>query len=210
MEAGPDARVCDLFGHGSHVGEMMDYTRQRRVGQGDLGEILGSENRLHDTGYGPALDTMRARVFRVHWRGADWLPGCVTISGRVAINVTVANGSDRSPEVVLVLGVQYRNDGVVQANGRERHEARAVHDIHLFCCRELTQEGLIAGQRVDPEPGSLGLLACSLRAVLSAVVLAQSSLSSETGGAGRNWDPAVMANGFMSGHIEDSVIAVGT
>ena len=131
----------------------------RRVCQCDLGEVLGSEHRLDDAGYGAALDAMRARIFRVHRRGADRLPGCVTISGRVAINIAVANGRNRSPEVVMVLGVQYRDDRVVQANDRERHEARAVCDIHLLCGHELTQEGLIAGQRVDPEPGGLGLLA---------------------------------------------------
>jgi hypothetical protein len=40
--------------------------------------------------------------------------------------------------------------------------------------------------------------------------VAHSLLSSAIGGFGRNWDPFAMANGFTSGHIEDSVIAVGT
>ena len=46
---------------------------------------------IDDTRDGAAEDAMRARVFRMHRRVVDRLPSCLTISGRVAINIAVAN-----------------------------------------------------------------------------------------------------------------------
>src|SRR5260370_3729736 len=133
---------------------------------------ISSERRLDDTCDGPAQNAMRARVFRVHRCVGDRLAGWLTIGGRVAIDIAVANCRDRPPEVVVVLGVQYSDERVVEAKRHERHEARAVDDTHLLCGHELAYEGVIGGWCTDePEPCRLGLLGCSLRTVLSAIVL---------------------------------------
>src|SRR5882672_5684851 len=105
MEAGPDASVCNFFGIGRHVGPTVGYTRCRRAGRRDLGDVEGSERRLDDTRDAATQDAMRARVFRMHRRWRDRLPGCLTIGIRIAVDIPVANCRDRSPEVVMVLGI---------------------------------------------------------------------------------------------------------
>src|SRR6266849_1157575 len=164
MEAGPDASICNLFGKGCHVGPTVGDAGCRRACNRDLGDLSGPKNRLDDTRDAAALDAMRARVFRVHRRVGDRLPGCHNIRGRVAIDIAVTNCRDRPPEVVMVLGVQYGDDRVVEPDRLERHEARTVDDTHLLCDHELAYEGVIRHWSThEPEPGSLGLLGRSLR-----------------------------------------------
>src|SRR5258705_5232182 len=147
METGPDASICDLFGKGRHVGPTVSDAGCSWAGRRDLGNVRGSERLLDDTRNGAAQDAMRTRVFRVHRRSAYWLPGCLTIRGRVAIDITVANGRDRPPEVVMVLGVQHSNECIIEPKRHERHETRAVHDAHLLCGDELAYEGMIGRRR---------------------------------------------------------------
>src|SRR5437868_996104 len=116
METGPDAGIGNLFGEGRHVGPTVSYAGCRRTGYRDLGDVGGPEHRLDGTRDGAALDTVRARVFRVHRRIGDRLPSCVTIGGRVAIDIAVANGRDRSPKIVVILGIQYCDDRVGDPN----------------------------------------------------------------------------------------------
>src|SRR5437870_3419851 len=100
MEAGPDASICNLFGESRHVGPAVDYAGCRRASHCDFGDVHGSERRLDNTCDGAAKDAMRARVFRVHRRVVDRLPSSLTVSGRVAINIAIANCRDWPPEVV--------------------------------------------------------------------------------------------------------------
>src|SRR5450631_2033585 len=172
MEAGPDASICNLFGKGRHVGPTVGYAGCRRACQRDLGDVLASQHHLDDGCDAAALDAMRARVFRMHRRVGDRLPGCLTIGGRVAMDIAVANCGDRPPEVVMILGVQHSDNCVVEPNRHECHKPRAVDDTHLLCDHELAYEGVIRHWSThEPEPGSLGLLCRSLRADLSTIVL---------------------------------------
>src|SRR5260370_1096810 len=114
---------------------------------------------------------MRTRIFRVHRRVVDRLPSRLTVSGRVAINIAVANCRYWPPEVVMVFGVEHSYERVVEPNRHERHEPRAVAHTHLLCGHELAHERMIGwrtGQ--EPEPGGLGLLGRSLLTGLSAIV----------------------------------------
>src|SRR5262249_7820564 len=129
------------------------------------------ERRLDDASDAAALDAMRARVFRVHRCGAERLPGRLPLGGRIAIDIAVAYGRDRPPEIEMVLGIQHSDDRVVEADRPERHEPRAVEDAHLLCGRELAYEGVVRYRRADqPEPGRLRLLGRSFRAVLSTII----------------------------------------
>src|SRR5258708_139113 len=167
MEARPYTGICNLFGVSRHVGEAVGYAGRRRACHRDFRDQSASERRLDDTRDGPAQDAVRTRVFRVHRCAGDRLPGCLTIGGRIAIDIAVANCRDRPPEVVMVLGVQYSDKRVVEPKRHERHEARAVDDTHLLCGYELAYEWVIGDRCTDePEPGRLGLLGCSLRTVL--------------------------------------------
>src|SRR6185295_14056005 len=172
MEAGPDAGICNFFGKDRHVGPTVGYARRRWAGRGDFRDVLRSEHCLDDTGDGAAQDAMRTRILRVHRRIVDWLPSCLTIGIRVGINIPVANCRDWPPEVVMVLGVEHGDVGVVEANRYKRHEPSAVADTQLLRGGELAYEGEIS-LRTDhePEPGSFGLLARSLRTDLPTVVL---------------------------------------
>src|SRR5439155_13449185 len=95
-----------------------------------------------------------------------------TLSRRVAVVVAIADGGDRSPEVVVVLGVQYSNDRIGDPNRDQRHEPRTVDDTHLLRDHQLPDKRMIGHRWTDqPEPGRLGLLDRSLGAVLSAIIL---------------------------------------
>ena len=59
----------------------------------------------------------------------------------------------------MVLGVEYRDQSVVESERHERHEPRAVADTHLLSGYDLTRKGVIGlWSDHEPEPGSLGLL----------------------------------------------------
>src|SRR5262245_13914757 len=114
---------------------------------------------------------MRARILRVHRRVLDRLRSWVTFGSRFAVDVTVANCRDWPPEVVVVLGVEYSDERVVEADCHERHESRAVGDTHLLRGRQLAQKGVI-GLRTGhkPESRGFGLLGSSLQTDLSAIL----------------------------------------
>src|SRR5260370_25415888 len=170
VEAGPDASIRNLFGKGRHVGPAVGHAGRGGARHRDLGDVHGSERRLDDRRDGAAEDAMCARIFRMHRRVVDRLPGHLAICGRVAINIAVANRGDRSPEVVMVLGVKHRHQRVVEPNRHDRHEPRTVADTHLLCCRELTYEGVIGWwPDHEPEPGGLSLLRRPLRTVFPAI-----------------------------------------
>jgi hypothetical protein len=170
MEAGPDTSICNLFGKGRHVGPTVGYAGCHRAGYRDLGDVLGSERRLDDTRDGTAQDAVRARVFRVHRRVVDRLPSRLTVGGRVAIVIAVANCRDGPPEVVMVLSVEHSYERVVEPNRHERHQPSAVADTHLFCGHELAHERMICRWTDHkPETGSLGLLGRPLGTGLSTI-----------------------------------------
>src|SRR5579863_9484037 len=106
---------------------------------------------------------MCAGVLRVHRRIVEWLPSCLAICIRVGINIAVANCRDWPPKVVMVLGVEYSDIRVIEANRHQRHKPRAVADTHLLRGHKLAYKRMI-GLRTDhePEPGSFGLLVRSL------------------------------------------------
>ena len=105
MEAGPDARIGNLIGIGLHVGKSARYSGGRGACHRDLRDVVASEHRLDDPCHRTALDAMGAGLFRVHRRIGNGLPGRITIGGRIAIDVAIANCRNRSPEVVMVLRV---------------------------------------------------------------------------------------------------------
>src|SRR5262249_57392867 len=99
VEARPDTRVGDLLGKGFQVGPAVSHARRHRTGHGDLGDVRGPEHRLDHTRDAAAKDAMRTRIFRVHRRVVDRLPGRLAIGLRVVVDVAIANGGDRAPEV---------------------------------------------------------------------------------------------------------------
>ena len=125
MEASPDAGICHLFGKHRHVRPTVGYARGRWTCYSNLRNLLCSESCPDDACDGAAEDAMRAWVFRVHRRVSDRLPSCITFGGRVGIDIAIANCRDRSPEIVVVLGIEHGDQCVVDRNRRERHKARS-------------------------------------------------------------------------------------
>jgi hypothetical protein len=103
---------------------------------------------------------------------SDRLPSRLAFRDVVAVNITITDGSDWAPEVVMVLSIEHGYERLVEANRRERHKPRAIADTHLFGGCELTYEWMV-GWWTDhePEPGGLGLLRRTLCTGLAAVVL---------------------------------------
>src|SRR5215813_4873086 len=172
MKSGPDASIRNLVGKSRHVGPAVAHVGCGGAGHRDLGYFCGSEHRLDDTRDGPAEDTVRARILRMHRRIIDWLPSRLTVGSRVVVDIAVANSGNRPPKVVMVLGVEHRDQRLVEPNRDQRHEPRAVADIHLLCRHEIAREGVI-GWWADhqPKPGDLGLLGRALGTGLAAIVL---------------------------------------
>src|SRR5258707_8357818 len=172
MEARPNTSIRDLFGEGCHIDPAARDAGCCRTCHCDLGDLSGSEYRLDDAGDRAALNTMRARIFRVHRSVGDGLPACLRLCGRVAIVIAVADRRDRPPEIVMVLGVQHSDDRISEPYRNEHHETRAVDDIQSLRNHEFANEGVIGPRRSDkPEQGYFGLLRRSPRAGLSTEVL---------------------------------------
>src|ERR1700730_12427527 len=115
MKAGPDASIRDLFSKSRHVGPAVGHAGSGRAGHRDFGNVLASERRRNDTGDGAAQDAMRARIFRMHRRIVDRLPGRVTLCGWIIVNIAVANSGDWSPEVIVILGLEKLDQRIVEA-----------------------------------------------------------------------------------------------
>src|SRR5882757_6784978 len=172
MEAGPYASVCNLVGKRRHVRPVVGYTGSCWTCHRDIRNIVGSECSLDDTSNAAAQNAMGTRILRVQRCLAEWLPGWLSICRWIAVDIAIANGCDGAPQLVVVLGIQYRDQCIIQRDSRDRHESRALNDVHLLGDCELPQEGMIRGRaRHEPEAGSLGLRGRSLQAFLRAIIL---------------------------------------
>src|SRR6516164_7329537 len=71
----------------------------------------------------PATEPLRiqcARILRMHRRIINWLPSRLTLGSRVVVDITVANSSNRPPKVVMVFGVEHRDQRLVEPNRHQR------------------------------------------------------------------------------------------
>src|SRR5215510_16152317 len=101
---------------------------------------------------------MRARIFRMHWRVGNRLPSRFAFGRRIVVDIAIANRSDRAPEVVVVLGVEYRNAGIRGSHGYDGHEPRTVDQIHLLSNHDLPSDRIGALRAGDkPETSIFGL-----------------------------------------------------
>ena len=117
---------------------MVGDPRGRRACYCDLGNIASSECGGDHSCDATGQDAMSARVFGVHRRLGEGLPGRLAIRRRISVGIAVANGGDGSPEIIMVFGIQHRDQCVVERNSPERHESRALADIHLLSDCELS------------------------------------------------------------------------
>src|SRR4051812_2719790 len=101
---------------------------------------------------------MRAWIFRMEWRVVDRLPGRVTLRIGIVVDIAIPDGRDRAPEVVVIFGVEHRDEGVVSGQCHVRHEPGAVEKIELPGSGDLAHDRVVDDRpRSQPEAGVLGL-----------------------------------------------------
>ncbi len=94
----------------------------------------------------------------MHQGIVDRLPRGVALGAGIVILIAVANGRDRTPELVVILGVEHCNRCVGAGHRGKSHEPRTVDHAHLLCLHHLADDRFRALRPGDePEAGVLGL-----------------------------------------------------
>jgi hypothetical protein len=76
----------------------------------------------------------------------------------MVVEVAVADGGDRPPEVVVVFGIEHGHEGVGLGDGDQGHEAGAVEEVEVPGAGELAHQRVVDGRPgCQPEAGVLGL-----------------------------------------------------
>ena len=171
VEARPDAGLRHLVGVSANIGPSMGHPRRGRTRHDDLRYVGCAQQCLHDGRQGGAADAMGAWIFGMHGCVVDRLPGRIALGCGIAIDVAIANGCNRTPELVVILCVHHRDIGIGQRHRGERHEARAVEKPQLLRRYQLANQRISALRAGDqPEAGILGLPGGALAAVLTAKI----------------------------------------
>src|SRR5262249_50061870 len=100
MKTGPDAGLRDLVVVVANVRPSMRGAGRRRAGHADFRDIRRAELGLDGGGDGAADDAMGARIFGMHRRVVDRLPGCVAFGGGIVVLIAVAGRWGRAPGLV--------------------------------------------------------------------------------------------------------------
>ncbi len=112
---------------------------------------------------------MRARVLRVHRRIDQRHPVRVGFGGVVAVAIAIADGGHRTPELVVVLGVEHGDGRIVHGLGDGHQQARVARGIAPGPFGHRIHHAVIdRRKRGFPESGLLQLRRRALRAVASA------------------------------------------
>ena len=141
----------------------------RGAGGAELGHRAAAQLGLQHGADGAGQDAVRARVLRVHRRVDQRRPAGIGLGGVVAVELAVADGGDRAPEVVGVLGIEHGDQRFVHRLRRGGVEARVAQHVAPGLQRHRAQHAVVDGrQRVVPEARDLGLLRRAARAGLAA------------------------------------------
>ena len=145
---------------------MRDAGRRRR-GQRELGQRPRTEEGLHHRSGRAGHDAVRAGIFRMHRRGPQRVPRGVALGLRIAVDIPVADGRDRPPELVVVLGIEDGHHCIGCRHRDQREQAGVLVHAEPLGLRELHGEWHErAGPGVEPEASGLRLYRSARRAVL--------------------------------------------
>src|ERR1700724_4799797 len=112
VEARSDTGGSDLIRTGVEVRPAMGHAWCGCAGHRHLRNIVGAEHGFDCARKSRADDAMSTGVFWVHRRAVTGMPSGLTFGRSVAVEVALADGGDRAPEGVLVLGVHDGDHGV--------------------------------------------------------------------------------------------------
>jgi hypothetical protein len=179
MEAGAYAGRRYLVHIGAKTGEMVRNTGRGGARQCDFWDLVCAELRSNDCRDGRIDDAISTGIFGVHWRYIYRLPRRIALGGWIAIDIPIADCRDRSSEFVGILGLKQRDSGIGFCHRGQRHQMRAVTNVHILGDHNLTFE-LVRhdGVGCDPEACFLSLSRGALGAVLFAEFLAFIIISS--------------------------------
>ena len=121
----------------------------------------------------PALEMQCAHgLFRMRRRRADRLPSGIAFGSRIAVEIAVANGGDRPPELIFILGVEHGNKCIGSRDRAEREQARAINDAGLLGHNNPSQDGVInSAIHRQPETRVLCLPCGALCAIAASNIL---------------------------------------
>ena len=113
---------------------------------------------------------MRARIFRMHRRGAERQPGRLARRGGIVGGIGIADRGDGPPEIVGIFAVEHGDEGIAGRHRRQRIEPRAVDEVHVLGRGDLANDRVIGPRsREEPEAPDRGLLGAALGAVEAAI-----------------------------------------
>ena len=191
MHAVVDTRLRDLLREVADTGPRAHGTPDGRAGRAERGRGPGADLGLEHRPEGPRHDAVGARILGMHGGLDERRPARIPVGGAVAVEIAVADGGDRAPEIVGVLGVEDRDQAVVHRHRGQREQARVVGDVAAGRARNRARHRPVDGRgRRLPELRHRGLLRRALGAAprpdrLDLVVVARPGLAGESGRGAR-------------------------
>src|SRR6266850_5504910 len=172
VETGIDAGHRHFVGIGPNVAPAVGGAGRRRARHRDFRNIRTCQHRFNHRCEGRAADAVGTGIFRVHRRVVDRLPGRVKLGRGIVVIVAIADRRDRPPKVVMILGIEHRDERIRDRRRSKSHEAGAVEDIHSLRGDELPSNGIVAHRPGDqPKLRILGLPRSPLAAGLATEAL---------------------------------------
>src|SRR5436190_21222016 len=109
---------------------------------------------------------MSGRVLRMIRCGEKRLPRWIGDCVRVAIDISVGYGSDRTPEAVMIFGVPTTNGRVGACSIQSGEESGGIGDVEVASHRQRPERpGILAAGVVRPKEAYLSLFRSSHRAI---------------------------------------------
>src|SRR6266480_1511087 len=102
------------------------HTGHRRICQGELRQVAGAKHGLQYRTGGAVADAMSTWILRMHRRVDQWRPAGVAFGSIIAVAIAVANGGNRPPETIMILGVENREERVGECDVEMREQLRAL------------------------------------------------------------------------------------
>jgi hypothetical protein len=140
-DAHRESRISYFIGISANVCPLMRDTWCCWARHDDFRNFGRAQCQLDSCRHRLADDAVGAGIFGVHWCLVDRLPGRVTLRRRIVVSIAVPDRCDRTPEIIMVFGIHYRNACIGRRDCSQGHEPRAIDQIQLFRRHDLTHDG---------------------------------------------------------------------
>ena len=135
------------------------YTGWQRQAAGLEADVVRAEEPFQHPRRDTAFDTVRRVVVRDGRSRHQWRPGRVAARPRVTVRIRILNRGDRSPIVVVVLGLERADVPVGQTHVEQAEQACLLPEVKPTAGGDDSGDSVPLQRRaLDPEEGDLGLL----------------------------------------------------